>query len=169
MMISDESTSKDRFPKRARVKDWLSTEWSLSDFYDPNTHWILQATSKEGKEGKAFAVLQTTVFPDQLLIQGNVEVVPEMRKQLTEITDADRRDLLWEIRFGLLNLGVEFTGVTEPLELVMVRKSIWDDALTRDCFMNRVDEVNAAVIFVLWTLQRRLPNTESGVESSSIN
>ena len=35
--------------------------------------------------------------------------------------------------------------------------------------MNRVDEVNAAVVFVLWTLQRRLPNAELGVESSSVN
>ena len=58
-MISDESTTGDCFPKRARVKDWLSTEWSFSDFYDPNTDWILQATSKEGKEGQAFVVLQT--------------------------------------------------------------------------------------------------------------
>src|ERR1700720_3526439 len=143
-MILDEATTKDRFPKRALVKDWLSTEWSLSDLYDPNTYWILQAMSKEGKgEGQSFVVLQTTVFPDQLLIQASAEVVPEMRKQMTEMTDADRRDLLWELRFGLLNLGVEFTGVTEPLELVMIRKSIWDDALTKDCFMNRVDEVNA--------------------------
>src|SRR5882672_2281009 len=168
-MIADEATTKDRFPKRVWVKDWLDTEWSLSDVYDPNTDWILQAMSKEGKEGQAFVVVQTTVFPDQLMIQGSAEIVLEMRKQLTEMTDADRRDLFWELRFGLLNLGVEFTGVTEPLELVMIRKSIWDDALTRDCFMNRVDEVNAAVIFVLWTLQRRLPSAELGVESSSIN
>jgi hypothetical protein len=169
-MILDESTTKDRFPKRARVKDWLNTEWSLSDIYDPNTHWIVQATNKDAKaEGQAFVVLQTTVSPDQLLIQGSVEIVPEMQKQLTEMTAADRRDLFWELRFGLLNLGVEFTGVTEPLEFVMVRKCIWDDALTKDCFMTRVDEVNSAVIFVVWTLQRRLPNSESGVESSSIN
>jgi hypothetical protein len=169
-MILDESTTTDRFPKRARVKDWLSTEWSLSDIYDPNTHWIVQATNKDAKAGgQSFVVLQTTVFPDQLLIQGSVEVVPETQKQLAEMPDADRRDLFWEIRFGLLNQGVEFTGVAEPLELVMIRKSIWDDALTKDCFMARIDEVNSAVIFVLWTLQRRLPGSESGVESSSIN
>lgn len=169
-MILDESTTTDRFPKRARVKDWLNTEWSLSDIYDPNTHWIVQATNKDAKAGgQSFVVLQTTVFPDQLLIQGSVEVVPETQKQLAEMTAADRRDLFWEIRFGLLNQGVEFTGVAEPLELVMIRKSIWDDALTKDCFMARIDEVNSAVIFVLWTLQRRLPGSESGVESSSIN
>jgi hypothetical protein len=57
------------FSKRARVKDWLNTEWSLSDVYDPNAHWILQAIRKEDKAGgQAFAVLQTTLFPDQLLI-----------------------------------------------------------------------------------------------------
>lgn len=169
-MISEESTRSDRFPKRVLVKNWLNIEWSLSDIYDPNTHWILQATQKEDKAGgQAFAVLQTTMFPDQLLIQGSVEVMPEMQKQITELSAAARQDLLWELRFGLLNMGVEFTGVTEPLELIMIRKSIWDDALTKDCFMNRVDEVNAAAVFILWTLQRRLPNTELDAESSSIN
>lgn len=168
-MISDELATKDPFPKRALIKDWLSIEWTLSDLHDPNTHWIVQAINKDDAAGgRAFLVLQTTLFVDQLLIQGSVEVEPEMRKQLTEMSDADRLALFWEIRFGLLNLGVEFTGVTEPLEMVRVRSEIWDDALTKDTFMSRVDEVNAAIVFVLWTLQRRLHNAEF-IESSSIN
>jgi hypothetical protein len=169
-MVTDVSPTADRYPKRARIKDWLETEWTLSEIYDPNTSWIVQAINKApSAEAQAFVVLQTTIFPDQLLIQGSAEVVPEMQEQLTAMTAAERREFLWDLRFGLLKLGVEFTGVVDPLEMVMIRKSIWDNALTKDEFMNRVDQVNSAVIYVIWMLQRRLPVGESGAEASFVN
>lgn len=169
-METDVSVTDDRYPKRARVKDWLETEWTLSEIYDPNTSWIVQAINKApGAEEQAFLVLQTTIFPDQLLIQGSTEVVPEMQEQLTAMTAAERREFIWELRFGLLKLGVEFTGVVDPLEMVMVRKTIWDDALTKDEFMNRVDQVNSAVIYVIWMLQRRLPVGQSDSDASFVN
>lgn len=169
-MVTDESSIEDRYPKRARVKEWLSTEWDLSEIYDPNTSWIVQATNKTAAaDGQAFVVLQTTIFPDQILIQGSAEVVPEMQEQLIAMPAAERREFLWDLRFGLLKLGVEFTGVVDPLELVMIRKTIWDDGLTKDVFMTRVDDVNSAVVFVIWMLQRRLPGGDAGSETSFIN
>lgn len=169
-MAMEVSETADPYPKRARVKNWLETEWLLSEIFDPNTSWIVQATNKApGAEAQAFVVLQTTIFPDQLLIQGSAEVDPEMQEQLSAMSAAERREFLWDLRFGLLKLGVEFTGVVDPLELVMVRKTIWDDALTKDEFMNRVDQVNSAVIYVIWMLQRRLPVGESDSEASFVN
>jgi hypothetical protein len=169
-MATEISETDDRFPKRALVKDWLDTEWSLSEAYDPNTSWVVQATNKSGAaDGQAFVVLQTTIFPDQMLIQGSVAVEPEMQDQLAAMAAAERSEFLWELRFGLLKLGVEFIGVADPLEEVMIRKCIWDDGLTKDEFMNRVDQVNSAVIYVLWTLQRRMPATESSAEVTFVN
>jgi hypothetical protein len=51
----------------------------------------------------------------------------------------------------------------------MIRKTIWDDGLTKDLFMTRVDEVNSAVVFVIWMLQRRLPLGDAGAETSFVN
>lgn len=170
MMATEISETEDRYPKRARIKAWLETEWSLSEIYDPNTSWIVQATNTTpAADGQSFVVLQTTIFPDQMLIQGSAEVEAEMQEQLTALTATERREFLWDLRFGLLKLGVEFTGVVDPLELVMIRKTIWDDALTKDEFMNRVDQVNSAVIYVIWMLQRRLPAGESSAEATFVN
>lgn len=169
-MVMEISATADDYPKRARIKDWLETEWILSEIYDPNTSWVVQATNRTAAaDCQSFVVLQTTIFPDQMLIQASAEVVPEMQEQLTALSAVERREFLWDLRFGLLKLGVEFIGVADPLELVMIRKTIWDDALTKDEFMNRVDHVNSAVIYVIWMLQRRLPPSESGAEASFVN
>ena len=169
-MAMEISETADPYPKRARIKAWLETEWLLSAIHDPNTSWVVQATNRTAAaDGQSFVVLQTTIFPDQMLIQGSVEVEPEMQEQLTALSAAERREFLWDLRFGLLKLGVEFVGVADPLEEVMIRKCIWDDALTKDEFMNRVDQVNSAVIYVIWMLQRRLPMGDSGAEASFVN
>lgn len=170
MMAPEITETEDRYSKRARIKNWLETEWLLSEIHDPNTSWVVQATNRTAAaDGQSFVVLQTPLFPDQMLIQGSVEVEAEMQEQLTALSATERREFLWELRFGLLKLGVEFIGVADPLDEVMIRKTIWDDALTKDEFMNRVDQVNSAVIYVIWMLQRRLPARESGAEASFVN
>lgn len=169
-MATEISETEDRYPKRTLIKGWLETEWLLSEIYDPSTSWVVQATNRSAAaDGQSFAVLQTTIYPDQMLIQGSAEVVPEMQEQLTALTAAERSEFLWELRFGLLKLAVEFIGLVDPLEEVMIRKCIWDDALTKDEFFNRVDQVNSAVIYVIWMLQRRLPPGESAAEASFVN
>jgi len=169
-MATEISETEDRYPKRARIKTWLETEWLLTEVYDPNTAWVVQATNKSAAaESQSFIVLQTTIYPDQMLIQGSAEVLPEMQEQLAAMSAAERSEFLWELRFGLLKFGVEFMGVVDSLELVMIRKCIWDDALTKDEFLNRVDQVNSAVIYVIWMLQRRLPMGESSAEATFVN
>lgn len=169
-MAAEISETEDHYPKRARVKGWLETEWLLSEIYDPNTSWIVQATNRMAEaDGQSFVVLQTPIFPEHMTIQASAEVEPEMREQFSALTSAERREFLWDLRFGLLKLGVEFIGVVDPLEEVMIRRSIYDDALTQDEFRNRVDQVNTAVLYVIWMLQRRLPMGDSGAEASFVN
>jgi hypothetical protein len=105
-MTTEVDATDDRYPKRARVKEWLSTEWSLSDLYDPNTTWIVQATNKvPSADGQSFVVVQTPIFPDQILIQASAEVVPEMQERLMAMPAAERREFLWESSFRTTEAG----------------------------------------------------------------
>ena len=154
--------------KRDKIKLWLMREWSVTELYDPDMAWAIQVSAGE-RPGAI--VVQAKEVPDLLLIQGSVSVEPEMQEALVAMSAAEQQEVLWELRFGLLKLGVEFTGVSQPLEMIMLRKSIYDDALTKDAFLHRVDAVSSAVVFVLWTLQRRMPGLtgEQDAEQPFVN
>ena len=155
--------------KRNKVRLWLTREWAITELCDPNVAWTIQVSAASERPG--VIVVQPKEVPDLLLIQGSVSVEPEMQEALGAMSAAERQEILWELRFGLLDLGVEFTGVTLQPEMIMLRKSIYDDALTKDAFLHRVDELSNAVVFVLWTLQRRLPGltVEQDSEEPFIN
>ena len=69
-----------------------------------------------------------------------------------EVKDA----ILWELRFRLLNMSVDFSGIGEPLERVTVAQRIYLDGLTKDRFLQRVAVVKNALIAVIWSIGRRL-------------
>lgn len=150
--------------KRDKIQMWLAREWTVTELYDPNTAWVLQASSAGDRPD--LAIVQMKEVPDLLLIQGSVAVDAEMQEALIAKTRDERQEILWKLRFGLLQLSVEFAGVNEQPETIMLRKSIYDDALTKDAFLHRVDEVCSAIVFVLWTLQRSLPGLTENLDSA---
>lgn len=148
---------------RAQVQTWLLGEgWRLTEKNLDGALWLLEAQDSAGRH---LAVGQRQGRPDQIVLEGAVGIAPQHRTRFEELDAAARQDLLWDLRFRLLGLGVEFQGVEEPLTRVMVAQRIYFDGLTKDRFLQRVSQVRNGIIAVIWSVARRL-QLEPGVPGS---
>lgn len=60
------------------------------------------------------------------------------------------------VKLKLLQMGVGFNGLGEPLQRFLVNQTIYDDGLTKDTFFQRVDQVRYATLYVIWSLNQKL-------------
>lgn len=139
---------------RAQVQTWLLGEgWRLTEKSHGDALWLLEARDAAGRH---LVVGQKQGKQDQILLEGAVGIAPQHGTQIEGLPFADRQELLWDLRFTLLGLGVEFQGVEEPLTRVMVGQRIYFDGLTKDRFLQRVSQVRNGIIAVIWSVARRL-------------
>lgn len=139
---------------RERVETWLMDEgWTLSENSHAGACWLVQA---EDQAQRRLLVGQTKSPGDQVRIQATVVVAADHREHFESLPAEVRDAILWELRFRLLNMGVDFSGIGEPLERVTVAQRIYLDGLTKDRFLQRLAVVKNALIAVIWSIGRRL-------------
>ncbi len=139
---------------REKIQTWLMGEgWTLREKTHDTANWLIEAHDSGNRH---IVVGQRQGRDDQILLEGAVAVVEQHQKQLASLPAAERQEMLWELRFSLLTLGVEFHGVEEPLSRVMIGQRIYLDGLTKDRFLQRVSRVRNGVLLVIWTIARKL-------------
>jgi hypothetical protein len=139
---------------RAKITTWLLGEgWQISEKPHGDALWLLEASDSQGRH---VAVGQRRGKPEQILLEAAVGLSEHHQQRFSELAPAARQELLWELRFGLLALGVDFHGAQEPLQRVVIGHRIYEDGLTRDLFAQRLFQVRNALLTVLWTVARRL-------------
>lgn len=137
-----------------QIQTWLMEEgWRIREENVPDAEWFL---SGESEARVRIGIGKRRGRPDQIIIQGSVTFQQEQQEQITRLLSEERNDLLWNMRFSLLNLGVEFGGVTEPPQEVRISQRIYYDGLTKDRFLQRVSQVRNGVLTVVWMVARRL-------------
>ncbi len=160
-MSSDTDVTQDLRPL---VTEWLLAEgWQLAERSHQDATWLLEARDSAHR---VLLVGQKRSRMDQVLIEATVGISPEHREGLTGLTPAARQDLAWDLRFRLLQLGLEFNGVQEPLERISLGQRIYRDGLSKDAFLQRVSLVRNGILAVIWTVARQLnavaPVAETG-------
>jgi hypothetical protein len=95
-----------------------------------------------------------------------VNVAEEHRSKFGSLPEEKRREILWRLRFRLLGMNVDFAGVTEPMQAVMLTQRIYLDGLTKDTFLQRFLTVRNAVIAVIWSIMQDLEGVEPPSEST---
>jgi hypothetical protein len=63
---------------------------------------------------------QSKVKPDQIHLEALVTIAEEHRKKFESLPQDKRREILWKLRFRLLLMNVDFAGVAEPKQAVML-------------------------------------------------
>lgn len=148
---------------RDRMQTWLLDEgWQLSEKTHGDALWLLEARDSAGRH---IVVGQKQGRADQVLLEGAVALADAHSQAFTALPHEDRQELLWELRFTLLNLGVEFHGIQDPLTRLMIGQRIYYDGLSKDTFLQRVSQVRNGILAAIWTVARRLnfsPTPESG-------
>jgi len=137
-----------------KVRTWLMEDgWSLRQETPPISLWAFVATDQSGR---IIVVGQRKNKEDEVVIQGAVNIGDDTTDRIMRLTEDDRNNLLWDLRFELVKSNLEFSGIALPLKRVEVLERIFLDGLTKDCFLQRTSEVRKGLLIVMWLFARKL-------------
>lgn len=137
-----------------KVRTWLMEDgWSLRQETPQQSLWAFVATDQFGR---IIVVGQRINKEDEVVIQGAVNISDDTTDRIRRLTEDEKNNLLWDLRFELVKTNLEFNGIALPLKRVEVVERIFLDGLTKDSFLQRTSEVRKGVIIVMWILARKL-------------
>ena len=149
---------------RDKIQNWLMAEgWKIAEQPHANMTWLVRA---EDGAGRRILVGQSKVREDLIHLEAVVTIAEEHRRKFASLPEEKRRDILWKLRFRLLMMNVDFAGVAEPMQAVLLTQRIYLDGLTKDAFTQRFLSVRNAVIAVIWSIMQDLEGVEPPAEST---
>jgi len=148
---------------REKVQSWLMGEgWKIAEQPHPDFGWLIRV---EDAGGRRILVGQHKLRQDQVHLEAVVNIVSEHRQKFESLPEERRRENLWRLRFRLLLMNVDFAGVAEPLQNVLLTQRVYLDGLTKDAFIQRFLMFRNAVIAVIWSIMQDLEGVEPPAES----
>jgi hypothetical protein len=149
---------------RDKIQNWLMNEgWQIAEQTHPDFEWLIRA---EDAGGRRILVGQNKAKSDQIHLEARVDLADEHHKLFETLPADKRRETLWRLRFRLLAMNVDFVGVAEPMQSVLLTQRIYLDGLTKDAFLQRFLIVRNAVITVIWSIIQYLEDVEPPAESA---
>jgi hypothetical protein len=149
---------------RDQVQNWLMSEgWQISEQSHPDLAWLIRA---EDAAQRRILVGQSKARPDMIHLEARVNLADEHRKMFENLPQETRRKILWDLRFRLLSMNVDFVGVTEPMQAVLITQRIYLDGLKKDTFLQRFANVRNGVITVIWSIIQNLEGVEPPAKSA---
>jgi hypothetical protein len=149
---------------RDKVQNWLMSEgWKISEQTHPDLAWLIRA---EDAAERRILVGQDKTRQDQIILEARVNVGDDHRKKFESLPEERRREILWRLRFRLLLMNVDFVGVADPMQTVVLTQRLYLDGLTKDTFIQRFLTVRNAVIAVIWSIIQDLEGVEPPAEST---
>ena len=162
--MNENVTGQDMDATRDKVQKWLMSEgWQISEQTHPDMAWLIRA---DDAGGRRILVGQTKARQDHIHLEAVVDVSEEHRKMFESLPEERRREILWNLRFQLLFMNVDFAGVADPMQAVVLTQRIYLDGLTKDAFIQRFLVVRNAVIVVIWSIIQYLEGVEPPAEST---
>jgi len=139
---------------RRRVQGWLLDRYEhVTQIDTPDTIW--QLTAKD-HFGHGLAVANLVAKPHLILAQISIALMPNYQNAFNSLSPKERSEFLCEVQLRLLSMDVDYSGVDEPLELIIIEASLSLDGLNRDTLLQRAACINRAGLSVLIMLNRRL-------------
>jgi len=149
---------------RDQVQNWLMSEgWQISEQFHPDLAWLIRA---EDAAKRRILAGRSKARPDMIHLEARVNLADEHRKMFENLPHETRRKILWDLRFRLLAMNVDFVGVTEPMQAVLITQRVYLDGLTKDNFLQRFSNVRNGVITVIWSIIQNLEGVEPPAKSA---
>jgi hypothetical protein len=162
--MSEQKKEETMETTREKVQNWLMSEgWKIAEQSHPDMAWLIRA---EDAAERRIVVGQSKAREDHIHLEARVNVGDEHRSKFESLPKERRREILWKLRFRLLSMNVDFVGVAEPIQAVLLTQRIYQDGLTKDTFLQRFSMVRNAVITVIWSIIENLEGVEPPAESS---
>jgi hypothetical protein len=79
-----------------------------------------------------------------------------------------REEFWWGLKMKLLDTGLDFNGLAEPVQRIDIGQRIYTDGMTKDAFLQRTSQVKFAQILVLWSIAHILQQPTDDVLDSGL-
>jgi hypothetical protein len=143
-----------------KIQKWLADEGYFRQKVpdeNSNFHFIINYP-----EGHVIDVIQPKGKEDLIVIGCATNVSPEHLTQMKKMNSEDREDFIWEFRFALNGLLVDFQ-IQHPeniLQSYVVSSEIYEDGLNKDRLISSVKNVFRAKLQGLWKIQQKFGEVE---------
>lgn len=153
---------------REKLTSWLVAEgYTVREGQARDAAWMLVV---EDPAQRRFMVGQKPNRTDVIVMQGTVAIADQHAQHLDALPEAEREDFLYDLRFRLLSLELDFQGVSHPLRQVVLNEHLYWEGITRNEFFRTLKRLRHGIVAVIWSVGRRLqhpaapPAEESGAE-----
>jgi hypothetical protein len=143
---------------KANIQKWLLEE-GFKIQSQPNTKTLFDFVATD-VNGIKINIIQPILKLDQVVIVTSVSIDENQQSTLQLMENKKRITFLWNLRFGLLNMGVQFSPITVPFGPLEISKIIYYDGLTKNAFMEKLFEVKKAILFVFWSFSQEFGETK---------
>jgi len=151
---------------KARLEKWLLEEnYKVESL--TNNHALFNLVV-EDNSGLKLHVRQPLLSVDQIVVMAKASLSEEQITKIQKMLSGERTRFLWELRFSLLEMGIDFSSVSLPLKFVLVSSPIYFDGLTKNAFMTKVFAVRRALVFVMWKVSKELGEAKLPFDTSGI-
>jgi hypothetical protein len=141
---------------RTKIRQWLEAEgWRVETraVEESRARWALQGVDPGGK---LVLFAQDLRRPEVLVLQAGVTIDPNHTQRLSALDRREQEEFCWDLRFRLLDMGVNFGGIQVPLEAVGLIERLYVEDMGRNRFFESVGRLQNAILAVIWMIRRRL-------------
>lgn len=143
-------------------------EWMLQDQWnvrkpDNIPHTSLWALTAMDEFQRGIVIAQSRNIPDLIEITATVAVSEEHAERMSDLSEEEREEFLWDIRFRLLANDIDFAMRGAPLENITTGDRIYIDGLTKHSFFQAVRRVRRSMIMIIAMIHklfREVPQEE---------
>ena len=153
-MSTGEAERLDLEEVRARIVNWLLAEgWQTTKGSGEGAAWALRG---QDPGGKVIIFAQESEPPHRLVLHASVRLDPMHTEKLAALDPKAQEDFCWDLRFKLLDMRVDFQGVSVPLEQINLRMRLYAEDLTRTSFFDTLGSLQNSMLYLIWTVRRAL-------------
>lgn len=139
---------------KERIQNWLlEEEFYIRENSDPLC--IFNFTVAD-RSGESVTVLQPLNKRDQVRILAKLEFTVDQTSKINALSESRRNEFIWNLWSAMLHIGVAYTGLNLPLQIVVIETPIYLDALTKDRFLEKEFLIRSALLLLVLMIIREI-------------
>lgn len=135
---------------RKTVKDWV-VERQFRFTPSKDQGWVWGYNIEKGDFG--FSVYQPSGHPEVLIIRVNADL-EDYQSRVEDLSEKERMELIFDLRFKLLNLSIEFDIPNDELKVEEIYRELMTESLNKTDFWESVFQIQKGLLATVWTLER---------------
>ena len=150
--MKPEETETER--RKRRILEWMAEDdWKIQERNQSDALWLADC---KPPIGPGITVGQMRDKPHRLVLVSSIRPDPAVDSRLRSLGVETYEELIWAIRFRLLDMNLLFRGVKRPLQKIDVEHRIHFDGASRDRFFRDLERVRFGAMAVQFEIQRSL-------------